>query len=248
MTMAGARPPTRRPPASRSPRWSTRARAGGQFSRGSASTRSPARGVAHVHGRLGVEAIDVIDAQGRKTKIECDALAVSGGWNPAVHLTCHLGGKPVWNEQLAAFAPGHAAAGMHVAGAANGALTLGRVSLKAAPAGAMAAIECGFTVAAARGAARGRRACRRDAAVARQGKPRQGVRGFPERRDHEGHRARRPGRLRRGRASQALHHARHGDRSGQDLERHGPRDPRRERPAAQSPRSAPRPIGRLTCR
>ena len=35
---------------------------------------------------------------------------VSGGWNPAVHLTCHLGGKPVWNEALAAFVPGHAAA------------------------------------------------------------------------------------------------------------------------------------------
>ena len=70
------------------------------------------------------EAIDVIDADGRTTKIECDALAVSGGWNPAVHLTCHLGGKPVWNEQLAAFVPGAVPPGMHVAGAANGALTL----------------------------------------------------------------------------------------------------------------------------
>ena len=36
--------------------------------------------VSHVHGRRGVEAIDVIE-NGRPTKIECDALAVSGGWN-----------------------------------------------------------------------------------------------------------------------------------------------------------------------
>ena len=64
------------------------------------------------------EAIDVIDADGRTTKIACDALAVSGGWNPAVHLTCHLGGKPVWNEALAAFVPAQLPPGMHVAGAA----------------------------------------------------------------------------------------------------------------------------------
>ena len=61
---------------------------------------------------------------GRTTKIACDALAVSGGWNPAVHLTCHLGGKPAWNEALAAFVPGAVPPGMHVAGAADGALTL----------------------------------------------------------------------------------------------------------------------------
>ena len=67
-----------------------------------------------------MRAIDVIDADGRTTKIECDALAVSGGWNPAVHLTCHLNGKPVWNEALAAFVPGAVPEGMHVAGAANG--------------------------------------------------------------------------------------------------------------------------------
>src|SRR6185503_11842962 len=81
--------------------------------------------VSHVHGRLGVEAIDVVE-NGRTTKIECDALAVSGGWNPALHLTCHLGGKPVWTEEIAAFTPGAVPPGMHVAGSGNGALTLGQ--------------------------------------------------------------------------------------------------------------------------
>jgi sarcosine oxidase subunit alpha len=102
--------------------------------------------VTHVHGRLGVEAIDVIQ-NGRTMKIACDTLAVSGGWNPAVHLTCHLGGKPVWNEKIAAFVPGAAPPGMHVAGAANGALTLAQCLTSGMAAGAMAAVERGYPMA-----------------------------------------------------------------------------------------------------
>ena len=34
-----------------------------------------------------------------------DCLAVAGGWNPTLHLTCHLGARPVWDEALAAFVP-----------------------------------------------------------------------------------------------------------------------------------------------
>jgi sarcosine oxidase subunit alpha len=106
--------------------------------------------VSHVHGRQSVQAIDVVDAAGRTMKIECDALAVAGGWNPAVHLTCHLGGKPVWNEPLAAFTPGAVPPGMHVAGAANGALTLAECLHAGVAAGAMAAVECGFPIASIR--------------------------------------------------------------------------------------------------
>jgi heterotetrameric sarcosine oxidase alpha subunit len=106
--------------------------------------------VSHVHGRQGVQAIDVVDAAGHFTRIDCDALAVSGGWNPAVHLTCHLGGKPVWNETLAAFRPGAVPPGMHVAGAANGALTLAECLHAGVAAGAMAAVECGFQIASIR--------------------------------------------------------------------------------------------------
>ncbi|MGB0958587.1 MAG: sarcosine oxidase subunit alpha, partial [Litorivicinus sp.] len=52
---------------------------------------------------------------------ECEALGVSGGWNPNVHLTCHQRGRPVWDDQLQAFLPGDALPpGMSVAGAANG--------------------------------------------------------------------------------------------------------------------------------
>jgi methylglutamate dehydrogenase subunit C len=99
--------------------------------------------VSHVHGRTGVTAIDVVDAHGRTQKIECDVLAVSGGWNPAVHLTCHLGGKPAWNDEIAAFTPGTLPPGMHVAGAANGALALGQCLTGGVAVGALAAVECG---------------------------------------------------------------------------------------------------------
>jgi hypothetical protein len=53
------------------------------------------------------------------TKIEAMPRRV-GRLESGVHLTCHLGGKPVWNEKLAAFVPGAVPPGMHVAGAANG--------------------------------------------------------------------------------------------------------------------------------
>ncbi len=102
--------------------------------------------VSHVHGTA-VQAIDVIDAAGRAARLDCDALAISGGWNPAVHLTCHLGGKPVWNEGIAAFVPGAVPPGMHVAGAANGAMTLAQCLSAGVAAGAMAAVECGFPIA-----------------------------------------------------------------------------------------------------
>jgi len=58
------------------------------------------------------------------TAIACDLLAISGGWNPAVHLASHHGGKPVWNDSIAAFTPGPLPPGLHPAGAAAGAFLL----------------------------------------------------------------------------------------------------------------------------
>ena len=71
-------------------------------------------------GRRGVKGIEL--ATGERIALDC--LAVSGGWNPNVHLTCHHGGKPAWRGDIAAFVPGgRLPAGMTVAGAAGGALT-----------------------------------------------------------------------------------------------------------------------------
>ncbi len=77
----------------------------------------------------------VVDTQGRHAlksiqlsngkQIRTDCLAVSGGWNPNVQLSCHHRGRPVWQEELLAFvAGGELPPGMIVAGAANGKLDL----------------------------------------------------------------------------------------------------------------------------
>lgn len=58
--------------------------------------------------------------------ISTDCLAVSGGWNPNVHLTCHQRGRPVWREEIAAFVPGgEMPTGMSVVGASGGKMSLG---------------------------------------------------------------------------------------------------------------------------
>jgi sarcosine oxidase subunit alpha len=54
-------------------------------------------------------------------RVEADCLAVSGGWNPTVHLTCHLNGRPTWREDIAAFVPSPGAVpGLAPAGACAG--------------------------------------------------------------------------------------------------------------------------------
>jgi sarcosine oxidase subunit alpha len=52
--------------------------------------------------------------------IACDFVAVSGGWNPAVHLWCHNGGKLAFDKALQAFRPDGHNDGLRMAGAANG--------------------------------------------------------------------------------------------------------------------------------
>ena len=80
----------------------------------------------------------IVDTKGHHTlktihlsngrKINTDCLAISGGWNPNVHLSCHHGSKPVWREDVAAFVPGkNLPKNMTVAGTANGTLKLNKV-------------------------------------------------------------------------------------------------------------------------
>ena len=77
--------------------------------------------VVDTKGRKGLKSITLSGGQ----TIPADCLAVSGGWSPNVHLTCHQRGRPIWRDEIAAFDPGgDLPAGMTVAGAANGTLTL----------------------------------------------------------------------------------------------------------------------------
>ncbi|MDX2308344.1 MAG: sarcosine oxidase subunit alpha family protein [Hyphomicrobium sp.] len=60
--------------------------------------------------------------------VVCDAIGSSGGLSPTVHLYCHDGGRPQWDENRLAFVvpeAGRAAAGIYCAGAVTGAFALG---------------------------------------------------------------------------------------------------------------------------
>jgi sarcosine oxidase subunit alpha len=76
--------------------------------------------IRRAYGRLAVDGVEIRDRNGGVTRIECDLVAMSGGWNPALHLTSHLDGKPVWDEAKAAFLPGGLPPGMRAVGAASG--------------------------------------------------------------------------------------------------------------------------------
>ncbi len=79
-------------------------------------------------GHLGLREITVRTASGAGEKIATDCLAVSGGWNPALHLACHMNGRPQWREDIAAFVPySGMVPGLEAAGTANGAMSTAAV-------------------------------------------------------------------------------------------------------------------------
>ncbi|SEK95828.1 sarcosine oxidase subunit alpha [Roseovarius azorensis] len=80
----------------------------------------PGAQVCGTSGRRGLEAVTIATAKGEE-RIAADCLAVSGGWNPSVHLVCHMGARPVWDAERQAFLPPDGAVpGLRVAGAAAG--------------------------------------------------------------------------------------------------------------------------------
>jgi len=81
--------------------------------------------VARTHGRGRVGAVTVRSlADGSRRRIDCDLLAMSGGWNPTVHLYSQSRGKLRYDDGLAAFLPGEPAQAAICAGAAAGLFTL----------------------------------------------------------------------------------------------------------------------------
>lgn len=77
--------------------------------------------------------------------VDCDLLAMSGGWSPALNLTTHLGGKPAWDDALSCLVPGDLPPGMQVAGAAAGQFSLQACLASGEAAGGGAARDCGFS-------------------------------------------------------------------------------------------------------
>jgi len=73
--------------------------------------------------------------------IECDAVLMSGGFTPSVHLFSQSRGKLEWNEKLQAFLPGQSAENERSAGACRGVFALPEVLADGAAAGAAATPE-----------------------------------------------------------------------------------------------------------
>jgi heterotetrameric sarcosine oxidase alpha subunit len=83
-------------------------------------------------------------SDGSTETLSCDLIAMSGGWNPNIQLTTHLGGKPQWNEQLSTFTSGVLPPGMSVAGAAAGDSSLKDAIVGGAKVGQVALTQCGY--------------------------------------------------------------------------------------------------------
>ena len=126
------------------------ARKGSSASAQAAAEKANARYLAgavikRVRGGQAVKGVEIRDQSGKIERLDCDLIAMSGGWSPTVHLTTHLNGKPKWDEGLAALVPGSLPPGMSVAGAALGQFGLASCLASGQAAGAEAARACGFT-------------------------------------------------------------------------------------------------------
>lgn len=104
-------------------------------------------------GTKGVNAVQVGDTHGKPLTsiggagtLKCDCLAMSGGWQPAIHLLGHARGEVRYDEAVAGFVPGEAPPHIFIAGAANGVFDLSSAQRDGECAGANAAAELGFDV------------------------------------------------------------------------------------------------------
>lgn len=112
-------------------------------------------------GRLRVASVRVNPAAGGRVgparTIACDALLMSGGWTPSVHLFSHTLGKLDWSEDKQAFLPGKPTEASRCAGAGNGNFGLAAALAEGAAAGSAAATDAGFAAGAAAYAVEGER-------------------------------------------------------------------------------------------
>ncbi|MBO9396013.1 sarcosine oxidase subunit alpha family protein [Shimia sp. R9_2] len=113
------------------------------------------KGIAKVQGGKRVVGVAICTQEGEGAALEeisCDAVAMSGGWSPVVHLWSHCGGKLIWDETQAHFRPdADRAPTSHdgkpfvaTAGSASGPLGLAEILENAHAAGVAAAAATGF--------------------------------------------------------------------------------------------------------
>ena len=113
------------------------------------------RAIVKVHGHKRVTGVSIAAQAGEGAVLEtipCDAVAMSGGWSPVVHLWSHCGGKLIWDDGQALFRPdadrpptgSDGRAMVTPAGSANGHMTTDRALADADAAGRAATQAAGF--------------------------------------------------------------------------------------------------------
>jgi len=111
-------------------------------------------GVTGVHGTKAIHAVEIAPLSEDGTAIAGPAfvvsatmVAMSGGWNPTVHLFSQSRGKLKFDEGLQSFVPDFTPQKARSAGACNGTLTLAGCLQEGLEAGAAAAADAGFATA-----------------------------------------------------------------------------------------------------
>jgi len=100
--------------------------------------------------RVSAVTVQSLSADGKRLSAEgsdsraCDLIAMSGGWNPSVHLFSQSRGKLRFDESLNSFVPDRSPQALICAGSCNGALALGDCLAQGMAAGARAAAQAGF--------------------------------------------------------------------------------------------------------
>ena len=94
--------------------------------------------------RLSADGRDVLTQKG---SLDCQVLAISGGWNPAIHLHCQSGGRPKYDDDQACFVPDKSVQSERSAGSALGIFQLGNCLSDGIDAGVHAVRETGYACA-----------------------------------------------------------------------------------------------------
>lgn len=107
----------------------------------------PSASVINTKGRQRISGV-VVERSGFEETIACDAIGMSGGWNPIIHLACQRGAKAVWSPELQTFLAPDVGSGLIVAGSAAGHYTLAGCLKDGTEKAAAIAAELGFSAAA----------------------------------------------------------------------------------------------------
>ena len=117
--------------------------AGARLLAGTVVERAVAAGWPALAGAGQVRAVQLRGPSGT-LRLDCDLLAMGGGFTPTLHLSSHTGHKPRWDADCAAFVPAGLPAGMHAAGAVTGGGTLVQCLTQGTAAGLAALREMGL--------------------------------------------------------------------------------------------------------